>query len=67
MRNPPKEAGAIFLRPVHNIGLDIGKRYAVLLVVEKGGANTMHKKRLTTNGNVFSPHRWPLAKCHLVL
>ena len=54
----------IFLRPVHNIGLDIGRRYTVVLVVDKTTRKeeppTMPQKRLTTNGNVFrrTDGRW---------
>ena len=42
-----------------NIGVDIGGRYPVVLVVKKGGS-TMPQKRLTTNGNVFrrTDGRW---------
>ena len=55
---PPK-GGEIFLRPIRNIGVDIGKRCRVVLVVKKGGRK-MPKKRLTTNGNVFkrTDGRW---------
>ena len=51
--NPPK-GEAIFLRPVHNIGLDIGKRYAVVLVVEENRkeATSMAKKRANGEGSI---------------
>ena len=51
--NPPK-ARPIFLHPVRNIGLDIGQRYAVVLVVEedrKEAAN-MAKKRANGEGSI---------------
>lgn len=51
--NPPK-ARPIFLRPVHNIGLDIGQRYAVVLVVEENRkeATSMAKKRANGEGSI---------------
>ena len=41
------------------MGLDIGKRYAVVLVVKKGGSETP-QKHLTANDNVFcrTDGRW---------
>ena len=46
------------------MGVDIGRRYTVVLVVEENTRKeeppTMPKKRLTTNGNVFrrTDGRW---------
>ena len=61
--NPPK-GGVVFLHIAEDIGLDIGERCAVLLVVDKTTRREeppiMPKKRLTTNGNVFkrTDGRW---------
>ena len=62
---PPKE-WKIFLRPVRNIGVDIGQPSGVVLVVKKGGSE-MPQKRINHQRQCLSPHGWPLAKRHLVL